>query len=208
MNDWQIARHQVAIAGRVTDAETHKPMARVCVSITGMPPAFRQKLDLLEKAHSSSWESLSERPDRTQAHNDGLFLFVDLPPGKYSLTAEAPRLGSRYGKVQQQVTVAQDAKGNVRMVAVNFALPPTVLRGKVTGASHKAGVAMAEVRVKGSGEYAYTDSQGQYALMRIEAGKRTVLVIAQGYKTKILPVLLDKPGMSREEEVILVRETS
>jgi carboxypeptidase-like protein len=205
MNGWQTARHQVAIAGRVTDAETGKPMARVLVSIIGMPALFRKKLDLLAQARGGAWESLSERPDKTQTRDDGLFWFIDLPEGKYSLSVEVPKQGSRYGKVQQNVAVV---KGNVRLAAVNFGVPPTRLRGKVTGAGHKAGVAMAEVRVKGSGEYAYTDGQGQYSLTRIEAGKRTVLVSAQGYKTKTHPVLLEKPGVSQVEDFNLSRETS
>lgn len=208
MNSWQVARHQVSVAGRVTDAETGKPVARVLVTIIEMPAAFRRKLDLLAQARGSTWASLTERPDKAQTRDDGLFWFMDLPEGKYSLSAEVLKQGSRYGKVQQTVVIAREAKGKPRMAAVNFAMPSTGLRGKVTGASHKAGVVMAEVRVKGSGESAYTDGQGQYSLTRIEPGKRTVLVIAQGYKTKEQPVTLGKPGASQVEDFTLVRETS
>jgi CarboxypepD_reg-like domain/Carboxypeptidase regulatory-like domain len=208
MNSWQVARHQVAIAGRVTDGETGKPMARVPVSIIGMPAVFRKKLDLLAKARGTAWASLSERPDQTQTRDDGLFWFIDLPNGKYSLSAEVPKQGSRYGKAHQSVTVARDANGDVNLAASNFALPPTGLRGKVTGAGHKAGVTMAEVRLKGSGEYTHTDGQGQYSLSRIESGKRTILVVAQGYKIKEQPVTLEKPGASLVADFNLVRETS
>jgi hypothetical protein len=208
VNSWLVARHQVAIAGRVTDGETGKPMARVLMSIVGMPAVFRKKLDLLARARGAAWGSLSERPDQTQTRDDGLFWFIDLPDGKYSLSAEVPKQGSRYGKAQQSVAVARDAKGNVTVAAANFALPPTGLRGKVTGAGHKAGVTMAEVRLKGSGEYTYTDGQGQYSLTRIESGKRTILVVAQGYKIKVQPVTLEKPGASQVADFSLVRETS
>jgi hypothetical protein len=191
----------------VTDAVTGKPLARALVSIEQAPAVFRTKLDLLAQAQGASWPTFAERPDKTLTRNDGLFWFLDLPEGRYSLTVGLPAMGSRYGKLRQNVAVTREAKGNARIVMVNFAVPPTGLRGKVTAAGRKTPVAMAEVRVKSSGEYAYTDDQGQYALLGIESGKRTVLVIAQGYKSKEQVVKLEKPGASQLEDFNLARET-
>src|SRR5262249_761082 len=83
MSVWQTARHQVAIAGRVLDAETGKPLAGVLINIVSMPVAFRRKVELLSKSPAA----LTERVDRTRSRADGLFYFLDLPEGKYTLSA-------------------------------------------------------------------------------------------------------------------------
>lgn len=203
MGFWQTARHQVAIAGRVRDTETGKPLAGAVITVIAMPVAFRRKVELLSKSRAA----LTERVDRTRSRADGIFYFLDLPEGKYILAAAIPNGGRRYGTAQQTANVARDNKGNVKLTSIDFSLQPTVVKGKVTGTGHKSGVAMAEVRIKGSGERAFTDVQGEYVLTGIEPGKRNVVVLAQGYRTMTQPVALAEPGASETVNFNLVRES-
>ena len=93
MNDWQIARHQVSIAGRVIDAGTGKPVAHAVVYMSGeVPKAFDTKLAIRALTYGDRWHGTLKRPDRTSTRPDGLFYFLDLPDGKYELSACIPDL--------------------------------------------------------------------------------------------------------------------
>jgi hypothetical protein len=201
---WQVARHRAGIAGRVTDAETGKPIAKVAVTMAEMPAAFKRTLRNASIQYGNRWPTMVERPDKTMTRTDGLFYFLDLPGGKYTLSASLPGSGKRYGSAQ--ATVTHDAQGNLKVAMVSVALQPTTVKGKVTGPGHKNGVPMAEVRVKGSGERAFSDTQGHYVLAGIEPGKRTIIVFAQGYQPASHPVLLGQPGALETLNFALVRE--
>lgn len=203
---WQIARHQVAIAGWVSDGETGKPVSGAEVTITEMPAAFKKRLQGSALQHGKRWTAMVERPDRTQTRADGLFYFLDLPDGTYTLSASCTSTGKRYGTARETATVSRDGKANIKMASVNFVLRPTTIKGKITGPGHKTVVVMAEVRVKGSGERAFSDAQGQYVLAGIEPGKRTVLVFAQGYRPASQPVTLEHPGALGTLNFALARE--
>jgi hypothetical protein len=207
MNDWQIVRHRVAIAGRVLEAGTDKAVADAVVSMTTMPSAFAKKLAIASLAYGSRWDALPDRPDRTRSRRDGLFYFLDLPDGAYELTASVPGFGARYGTVSQSAAVSRDKQGNTKIVYVTLALQPTTVSGKVTGTGQKAGVFMAEVRVKGSGERTYSGAQGQYILAGIEPGVRTIEVSAQGYKAKSQPVTIPSPGAVHSVNFNLARDS-
>ena len=203
---WQIARHHVAISGRVTDGETGKPFSGAGVTITEMPSAFKRKLEGASLQYGNRWAVMAERADKTLSRADGLFYFLDLPNGKYTLGASLPSSGKRYGSAQETATVSRDAKGNIKMASVNFILRPTTIKGRITGPAHKNGVVMAEVRVKGSGERAFSDAHGQYVLAGLEPGKRTVLAFAQGYRPASEAVELSEPGASHTLNLVLVRD--
>jgi len=198
MNDWQIARHRVTIAGRVLDASTEKPVADALVSITAMPEVFEKKLANASLAYGSRWNALQQRPDKARTRKDGLFYFLDLPDGNYSLSASLPGYGKRYGQAQQPAVVSRDNEGNIRAAFVALSLQPTAVSGKVTGPNHKSGVVLAEVRVKGSGERAFTDEEGLYMVAGIEPGKRMLLVSAQGYQPQSKAVTLSDAGTSQK----------
>jgi CarboxypepD_reg-like domain/Carboxypeptidase regulatory-like domain len=205
-NDWDIVRHRVAIAGSVLDAGTGKPIRDAQVVITAMPAAFKKKLEVAALPYGNRWNSMLERPDKTRTRPDGLFYFLDLPDGKYSLSVSIPSYGSRYGKTEQSATVSRDAGGDAKMPFLRCALPPTLVKGKITGSGHKTGVVLARVRVKGSGERAFTDALGQYTVAGIEPGKRTLLVSAQGYRTESQVFTLAEPGASQTLNFTLTRE--
>jgi hypothetical protein len=134
-----------------------------------------------------------ERPDQTQTAADGHFHFLDLPDGDYTLTASLPGFGSRYGTAQRQVTVSRNAEGRILMAPADIVLPPTTLKGRIVGQNDNP-VGVAEVRVQGSGERAFSDGQGNYLMNGLEVGKRTVAVSAQGYQSASQAVVLGEAG--------------
>ena len=217
-------RHQVAIAGRVTDVITGKPLYRALVSITpdAMPAAFKSLLEARAMQYGEAWTRMSERPDMARTAVDGIFYFLDLPDGDYGLTASLVSMGKRYGSAQAKATVTRDKNGDINRVFLELALQATTVRGRITSPVHKSGVAMAEVRMKGSGERTFSDGQGQYVLAGIEpieikkrgASKarsviteRTVLVFAQGYRPASKPVALNEVGAIKTLNFELVRES-
>ena len=193
MVNWEVARHQVAIAGRVTNAQTGQAICGAQVKITAAPLEFTDWLALQAMQYGARWASMAERPDRTQTALDGHFHFMDLPNGSYTLTATLPGSGTRCGTAQVAVVISRDAQGHINLVSTSLALAPTTLKGLVTGQG-AAPLAMAEVRVKGSGERAFTDGQGRYRLAGLEVGNRTVSVSAQGYQPATKTVSLGQPG--------------
>ncbi len=163
-------RHQVAIAGRVADAQTGASLAGALVTLANAP---------------------SQPPTLTAP--DGRFHFLDLPDGTYTVAASLPGSGTRYGAAQATVTVARDAQGNIKLAAADIALPSTTVKGQITGQGN-APVMMAQVRVKGSGETSFSDAQGNYVLTAVEAGNRTIVVTAQGYQAATQTVQITQPG--------------
>jgi hypothetical protein len=205
-NGWDIVRHRVAIAGRVFDAGTGKPLSDAEVVIDKMPDTFKKRLDAVMMPYANRPSTAVERPDKTRSRPDGLFYFLDLPDGKYSVRASVPSYGNRYGKAEQPATVSRDANGDTKIPFVRCALQPTHVKGKVTGTGQESGVALARVRVKGSGERGFTDAQGQYTVAGIEPGKRTLLVSAQGYRTESQAFTLQEAGASHTLNFTLTRE--
>jgi hypothetical protein len=63
---------------------------------------------------------------------------------------------------------------------------------------------MAAIRVRGSGEVAYSDSAGDYLLTGLEAGTRTVTVAAHGYQTSEHIVTLSEAGIELVLNVVLM----
>jgi hypothetical protein len=197
---WLKVRHQVALWGRVTDADTGKALAAARVSIEDggdkSPAVFRKLLQAGALQYGSVWNAMAERPDRTRTADDGTFYFLDLPEGDYTLSASLANMGARYGTAEAKATVSKQSNGDYIRGFVELNLQATTVRGKVMGPRHKNGVVMAEVRVKGSGERTFSDAQGQYVLAALEPGKRTVLAFAQGYTQSEKTVDLRGPGAS------------
>jgi protocatechuate 3,4-dioxygenase beta subunit len=167
---WQTFGHRASIAGRVTDAQTGKPLPGVRVGIASGPEVLTA--------------------------GDGFYRFLDLPAGTYTLTASLPGSGSRYGTASEQVTLGEDLE------MVDLALPATTVKGKVKDQGGQA-VKMAEVRVQGSGERAWSDAQGNYALSGVEAGSRKIAVSASGFQKVSETVTLGQPGAVATRDVTL-----
>lgn len=182
---WQIiepTRHWVAVAGRVTDARSGKPLSRATVEITAAPAAFESWLELRRRRYGDRWPSMAEREDRLRTAADGHFHFLDLPVGEYTFSASLPAAGSRYGRSTADVEVGFDSEGNPNLATADLALPPTTVEGSLTEAgSLAAPVAMAEVRVVGSGERTFSFDDGFYSLRGLEKGQRVLRISARGF---------------------------
>lgn len=191
---WETTRRQLAAAGRVIDARTGKPLQGATVTITEMPVVFEKWLALKALQYGAQWGGMPERQDRRRSRLDGSFYFMDLPDGDYQFSATLPSMGRRYGTAEAEVSVLRDNTGRVKVAFVDLALQPTVVEGKITGAGQKGAVAMAQVRVKGSGEQSFTDAKGHYALAAVEPGERSIQAFAQGYRPAVQKVSVKMAG--------------
>jgi hypothetical protein len=236
MVQWEQIRHRVALAGRVTDAQTNKAIAMAQVRISDAPEAFVASLITkaklvalaneptemvqaritLDDAAASNEQKLEAaqkiidflvarqalttlRPYLTQTAADGLFYFLDLPRGKYTLIASLPNFQRRYGISQvENITVSHNDRGDIAIAIADIALPSTSLTGKITHTSETNAepLVLAEVRLEGSQESTFSDSKGEYILSGLEASvrQRTVLVRARGYKPNEGTITLSQPG--------------
>lgn len=206
MATWETVRHQVAIAGRVVDGRTARPLRGARVDIATGPGAFTELLGLHAKQHGSRWEGMMERVDRTRAAPDGHFHFLDLPDGSYVLAASMPLAGTRYAPVQAGVVVSRANGGTITMGVAEISLAPTAVSGRITDEAG-APVVMAEVQVQASGEHTFTDTHGAYRLIGLEAGARFIRVMAPGYLPAVQAALLTQPGDLRVLDVLLLPQS-
>ena len=205
MTDWQVVQRRVSLAGIVTDAATLAPLAGATVKILSMPRSLQSRIGLVRLQFGKTWDALKERADRTQTRNDGLFLFLDLPEGEYTLEASLTALGTRYGSATAKCVVSPDAQRNTKLQQVTMALPSTVVTGKILVRGQKTAISLADVRVKGSGERTFSDEQGLYTLRAIEPGQRIIQVSAQGFKGTSQTVTIKAAGDSQSVNFSLDR---
>lgn len=200
---WTSAHHRVSIWGKVIDAVTQKPVGGADVMLTSMPAVFEQTLQRLAEYSGDEWEKRTPRPDRTRSRADGLYYFLDLPDGDYEVIALLPNCGKHYNEARHKKRVSgENQKGSgkdaLKAMWLELVLPPTMIRGRIYDADKKAGVAMAEVRLKGSGERTFSGPRGDFMLGPIEASKkaeRTLECFGQGYARKEKPgIIVAKPG--------------
>ncbi len=84
-SSWETIRHQVAICGRALD-ERGERVCGVRVNIISMPEVFLTRVSAVAGAAEKKWDDLDERLDRTVTRVDGIFYFLDLPAGQYTLS--------------------------------------------------------------------------------------------------------------------------
>ena len=204
MSSVTTAHHRVAIAGHVTDGVTGRVMSGVMLSIAEMPESFRRRLHGLALEWGAKWESMTARADKTLTRADGLFYFLDLPEGDYTLQAACPQLGQRYGTDEASVRVGDASVTNCQPGWTVLRLPPSGIQGSVM--SKKSAVVHASVSVRGSAESVFTDTNGRYALTGIEAGQRTVVIKAQGFRSVVQEVQIAGPGQMVTTDISLLRE--
>ncbi len=116
--DWEIMRHQVAIGGRVVN-DHDQPVAGAQVTITAMPEAYQYKVDSAANAAEGTWQQLEERCDRTRTQADGLYYFLDLPAGEYTVQGSDQSSGRH---AETTVSVTWDSEGKVHMAIADLKL--------------------------------------------------------------------------------------
>jgi Carboxypeptidase regulatory-like domain len=112
--DWEVTRHQVAVAGRVVD-ESDKPVAGAQVTLTLLPKEPRPK----RARAGTDKQELDERCDQTFTKADGIFFFLDAPAGEYSVECVNSRSGLRANKT---VSVSWGQHGTVKRAVVDLKL--------------------------------------------------------------------------------------
>jgi hypothetical protein len=112
--DWEATRHQVAVAGRVVD-ESDKPVAGAQVTLTRVPEKQTQN----RSGARSDQQEPDARGDRTLTKADGIFFFLDSPPGKYSVECVNSRSGSQDKKM---ISVSWRQDGTVERVVADLKL--------------------------------------------------------------------------------------
>ena len=180
-----VARHKVAVAGRVTDSLTKSAISGALVEIVQGPQAFLARRNLL--ARHPGWDRSAERFDRTATRADGSYYFVDLPTGVYRLQASIPRLGTRYGTGETgsvRVWAGPDPDGRVKLSAADIAVPPTHLRGRAANKDTGVAIPGAKARLRGDDYAVLTGQDGQYVLGPIAAGSPTLEISAKGFQTE------------------------
>lgn len=183
-----VSNPQVAIAGRVLEAETEKAISGAMVEIIAMPEKFQTILSLKALQYGWQWHKMRERCDRTITRSDGSFHFINLPPGEYILEASLPERGTRYNFVKKTVEVTESVNGKMPVAMIDIVLLPTGIKGTVTDADEpNKAIINAQVQIQGSRDWALTDQEGNYRLLGLESsksGQRTVnlIVSATGYQ--------------------------
>jgi len=121
--DWEVVRHRVTISGRVLD-EGKNPVERFPVLIASGPKAFESLVAAAAQRAGTGWNLLSERPDRKETRADGLYFFLDLPVGAYSVTGDSVLMGaSGETKVsEKKVSVRAGSDGRVKVVVADLVL--------------------------------------------------------------------------------------
>ena len=115
--EWEITRRQVAIGGRVLD-ENKSPVDGALVRITSMPDELRRKIPA-DRTAETGRETSCGFPTRVDSRSDGIFFFLDLPDGQYTVTALDP--GScRHD--EKKISVSRDKKQNIKITQVELTL--------------------------------------------------------------------------------------
>ena len=118
-SDWEVIRRQVTIAGRIVDAQ-NEPLAGAMITIMARAGKFKAQVENAARTAGAEWEFLKNRPDRTFSRLDGLYFFLDLPEGQYTMSVSDPRSGKI---VESQVTVSKDKEKSGRITQADFKLP-------------------------------------------------------------------------------------
>ena len=113
-NEWEVIRRQVAVAGRVVD-EHDKPVAGAQVSIAMLQEKPRAK----RSTAKTDQQKLDAPEDHTLTDTNGIFFFLDLPAGKYSVECVNRRSGLGDKKT---VSVLWKQDGSVERVSANLKL--------------------------------------------------------------------------------------
>ena len=203
MNGAITFRHVVSIAGVVRDKANKARLANALVEIIEGPPAFQAIVNACKA--NPAWQNRRDRIDRTWSQADGIFTFVDLPPGaNYRLRISIPSLGTQYGTVEiDALEVKQPMEYQpIPVTRADVALPPTRIHGVVTDQATSEPLAGARARLYGDTQIVVTTDNGVYELTRLVKGAPTLEVTAAKFVTVVKKVEL-AAGQDRIEDIQL-----
>jgi hypothetical protein len=115
--EWEIIRRRVALCGRVVHGND-SPAGEAKVTITDAPKKFKARAKT-SAAVAAALRNERLRPEVTLTRPDGIFFFLDLPGGDYTVVAECPfskERGQNHGKI------SWDKDGNVQRAVADIKL--------------------------------------------------------------------------------------
>ncbi len=120
-SEWEIFRRKVAISGCILDRQ-NKPVAGIQVTITAKAGKFKKQIENASRMAGDDREISKKRPDQTLSRLDGLYFFLDVPDGQYTLSAVDPRSGKT---IESHVTVSKEKekKESGSIAQAHFNLP-------------------------------------------------------------------------------------
>jgi hypothetical protein len=116
--EWEIVRHQATLYGRAVDADGD-PLAKLAVTISSGPKEFESRVAGAARRAGAGWGALCERLDRTQTRSDGLYFFLDLPPGRYTVQSGDGPSGVHGGKT---VSLVAGKDGRIKAAVADLKL--------------------------------------------------------------------------------------
>lgn len=121
LGDWEVIRRKVAIAGCIVDQQ-NQPIAKVRITIIPKAGKFKKQIENAHRMAGADWEKMKKRPNETLSRLDGLYFFLDVPDGEYTLIAVDPRSGKT---IESHVTVskAKEKKESGSIAQADFNLP-------------------------------------------------------------------------------------
>ena len=193
-------RHAVSIAGKVTDVlkateKRGRPIAGAELELLDGPEEFQATVDI--RSRDPLWLQRKERLNHTVSRADGLFYFLDLPPGgPYRIRVTVPHLFTRYGDRQEHggIDVApapQSPASKVEVRWVDIALVSTGVSGKVITARNGAEEPVARATVRIQDAKTETEDDGTFSIdgligprdeARFETPKAVLSVTAKGFE--------------------------
>ena len=172
-----VLRPTARVAGRVIDADG-KPVAGATVGVFEDARGF------------SSSRSMGADPKQEIADDEGGFVFADVPPGAFGLSAEAPRHQSAELR-GLEVKPGQELAGVEIVLPAGAAVEGRVLSPEGSPVAN-ARVAVAEASRGGtfsfSSQRAGTDADGHYRIEGIAPGPHTLQAQAEGYRRAVRDV--------------------
>lgn len=229
------SRHQVAIAGIVSNAQTQQVIPNAEVRLSKGSSRFSQWLNLKALQYEGALnrrESVALTPHlslirdktglylATQTTLEGHFYFIDLPSGRYDLSVSLPGAGTRYGtRLIEEVLVKSanmtENDDNIGHAIANITLPSTGIKGRIVSADDNQPIMMAKIQVEGNSLVTFSDRNGNYLITGLEVWQQSerasdaprplITVSAQGYQNARAGIWL-RLGEAQSLDISLTRK--
>ncbi|PCK02941.1 MAG: hypothetical protein COA42_21775 [Alteromonadaceae bacterium] len=165
-----------------------------------------------------AYDSRRNEVASVKTRSSGMFCFMALSEGYYTLNASVSDKGCCYGVAQEDVFVSTGASNSADPLTPRLVmkLKPNTICGRVRGIEEDGSVVdlpYAQIRINGPGknaivdEIAQCDLRGQYSLSGFGLGTRTLIVSANGYEDSVHDVALTNAGQTCTQNFLLLTDT-